>query len=349
MNPLNRFACALLAGSSVLLAGCWERPPIDTSQNGFRGTAMVQMSNPRVVEAGGGLVLPQPSSPPSPGGPSAGSAYKNVKVLNDLDVGSFTRLMVSMSNWIAPNESCAYCHKPGEDFSSDSLYTKVVARRMLTMTRHINTDWKNHVADTGVTCYTCHRGNPVPQQVWFTDPATLATLANAGNRYMQNAPSKAAGLASLPVDPFTTFLLQSGEIRMTGPDALPSGHKASIQHTEWTFSLMTHMSKGLGVNCTFCHNSRAFNDWEGSTPQRSTAWYGIRMVRDINVKFMEPLASSFPPERLGPLGDAPKANCATCHQGVSKPLGGAQLLADHPELGPRMATTTASASTGRKR
>ena len=39
---------------------------------------------------------------------------------------------------------------------------------MIQMTQHINADWKTHVAETGVTCYTCHRGNTVPAEIWFT-------------------------------------------------------------------------------------------------------------------------------------------------------------------------------------
>ncbi len=41
---------------------------------------------------------------------------------------------------------------------------------MLQMTRAINAQWKQHVADTGVTCYTCHRGQPVPAEVWTKNP-----------------------------------------------------------------------------------------------------------------------------------------------------------------------------------
>ena len=37
--------------------------------------------------------------------------------------------------------------------------------------------------------------------------------------------------------------------------------------------------------------------------------------------------------RLGPTGDAPKANCTTCHQGAYKPLYGANMLDDYPSLG----------------
>ncbi len=82
---------------------------------------------------------------------------------------NFTRLMASITTWVAPRQGCAYCHDVN-NMASDALYTKVVARRMIQMVQHINSDWKSHVAETGVTCYTCHRGNPVPPNIWFTDP-----------------------------------------------------------------------------------------------------------------------------------------------------------------------------------
>jgi photosynthetic reaction center cytochrome c subunit len=69
-----------------------------------------------------------------------------------------------------------------------------------------------------------------------------------------------------------------------------------------------------------------------STPQRATAWYGIRMVRDLNNNVMLPLKDLLPAERLGPTGDVPKIYCATCHQGSNKPLYGAPMLKDYPEL-----------------
>ncbi|MBC7994320.1 MAG: photosynthetic reaction center cytochrome c subunit, partial [Rhizobacter sp.] len=116
----------------------------------------------------------------------------------------------------------------------------------------------------------------------------------------------------------------------------------STKQTEYTYGLMMHMSQSLGVNCTFCHNTRSFADWDSSTPQRGTAWYGIRMTRDLNSQYLTPLAGVYPANRLGPTGDAPKANCATCHQGAYKPLYGAKMLATHPELaGVRAAVTPA--------
>jgi photosynthetic reaction center cytochrome c subunit len=93
------------------------------------------------------------------------------------------------------------------------------------------------------------------------------------------------------------------------------------------------MSQALGVNCTYCHNTRSFLSWDQSTPQRATAWHGIRLVRDLNRDYLTPLQAEYPPARLGPLGDAPKLNCATCHRGAYKPLFGAAMLQDYPELG----------------
>jgi photosynthetic reaction center cytochrome c subunit len=95
---------------------------------------------------------------------------------------------------------------------------------------------------------------------------------------------------------------------------------------------MVHMSESLGVNCTYCHNTRNFASWEESRPQRVTAWHGIRMARDLNNDYMTPLTDTFPANRLGPKGDVAKVNCTTCHQGAYKPLYGAAMAKDFPEL-----------------
>ena len=145
----------------LVLAGC-ERPSPETVQSGYRGTGMAQVYNARLLAVKTEKNQP-PVAIPSPGsdGPKAAQAYKNVKVLGNLSVGEFNRLMVSMSSWVAPQEGCAYCHAL-PNFEDDSKYTKVVARRMIEMTQHSNSDWQPHVAQTGVTCYTCHPAKPVP-------------------------------------------------------------------------------------------------------------------------------------------------------------------------------------------
>lgn len=322
---------ALVLGGCALLTGC-ERPPVETVQGGYRGLGMMEVNNPRTVGAKvASNQVPEPSPAVPAGGPLASATYQNVKVLNDLSVGEFTRLMVAMTSWVAPKEGCAYCHS-GTDFASDALYTKVVARRMLQMTRHINSGWKSHVANTGVTCFTCHRGQPVPARAWFKDPGPVTAQGMLGNRAGQNDPAPQVGLTALPFDPFTPFLDQANPIRVASTTALPAGNRHSIKQTEWTYALMMHISQSLGVNCTYCHNTRSFFEWDGSTPQRAVAWHGIRLVRDLNKDYLEPLQSTFPKNRLGPLGDVAKVNCATCHQGVYKPLYGASMLKDYPEL-----------------
>ncbi|MFM1987361.1 MAG: Photosynthetic reaction center cytochrome c subunit precursor [Pseudomonadota bacterium] len=337
-----RLTKLVLAAAAVgtLLAGC-ERPPIDNVQVGFRGVAMEQNYNPRlmakVIEAN----QPPEALPPVPSdGPKAKQVYQNVKVLGDLSVGEFTRVMAAMSLWVAPKEgpeaSCVYCHNPA-NFADDSKYTKIVARKMVQMTQTINTKWQSHVAQTGVTCYTCHRGEPVPSQVWFDPtPRTHDVKGMLGDRALQNEPADSVKLASLPYDPFGPYLKStkdSAPIRVQGDTALPTGNRASIKQTEFTYSLMVHMSDSLGVNCTYCHNSRAWNDWSQSPPQRATAWYGIRMARELNTDYMLPLTDVFPANRKGEMGDVPKVSCGTCHQGAYKPVFGAKMAKDHPELG----------------
>jgi photosynthetic reaction center cytochrome c subunit len=260
--------------------------------------------------------------------------YQNVKVLGDLSVGEFTRVMVSMTQWIAPEQGCGYCHNL-QNFADDSMYTKVVARRMTQMTQHLNASWKNHVADTGVTCYTCHRGQAVPNQVWFAPDDSKLAKGMLGQRNGQNEPAASVGGSSLPKDPFTAYLQKDTPIRQISQTALPQGINStgsSTQMTEGTYGLMMHMSTGLGVNCAFCHNSRNFSDWKQSPPQRVTAYHGIRMVRELNNEFITPLTSTFPRNRLGPKGDVAKVNCATCHQGAYKPLYGEPMAKLYPEL-----------------
>jgi photosynthetic reaction center cytochrome c subunit len=258
--------------------------------------------------------------------------YQNIQVLDDLSLGEFTRVMLAMTAWVAPEQGCTYCHAE-DNLADDSKYQKVVSRRMLQMTRHINTDWTSHVAQTGVTCYTCHRGKNIPANIWFTDPGPKQAPAMARTPTGQNYASNATAVTSLPYDPFALFLRDApANIKVISATSLPNGSDRNIKQTEATYGLMMHMSQGLGVNCTFCHNSRSFAEWNQSTPQRATAWYGIRMARDLNVAYLEPLQGTFPANRLGPLGDVPKLNCATCHQGVNKPLKGVSHLADYPEL-----------------
>ncbi len=334
MNILLWFGGVILFffAVAILFMPGWDVPPIDSVQSGYRGTGILQVYNPRTLSADAvNHEVPEPL-PPSAGGPAASMIYQNVEVLGDLSLLEFNRLMQAMTNWVSPEEGCAYCHNEA-NYASDEVYTKIVSRKMLQMTQEINSAWQGHVANTGVTCYTCHRGNPVPEHYWFRGgPETEMLSEMLGDRAGQNIASSQAVLSSLPQDAFTPFLEDDREIRVIGDTALPTGNRRSIKQTEWTYSLMMHMSDSLGVNCTFCHNSRNFADWSQSSPQRVTSWYGINMVQAINTDWIVPLDDVFPAHRKGPQGDVFKANCATCHQGAYKPLYGVSMLPDYPNL-----------------
>jgi photosynthetic reaction center cytochrome c subunit len=316
---------------AIIAVLTFSRPPVTVVQEGYRGTGQQLLFTPtQVANALGNNVVP-PMLPAINGGPLAGTVYKNVQVLKYVSTGAFTRLMVSMTNWVAPARGCGFCHVAG-NFASDALYTKVVARRMLQMTIATNVTYANHVGPVGVTCYTCHRGNAVPANVWFSGPTPGSSHGLAEVNMGKNLPAAAANYSSLPSDPFTPFLLNNENIRVSGQTALPSGNRQSIKQTDWTYALMMHYSQALGVNCEFCHNSRAFNDWSQSSPQRVKAFYAEAMLRDLNSNYMVPLTQIFPVSLRGAQGDVAKANCATCHQGAYKPLLGAPMAQYFPEL-----------------
>ncbi|WP_199484260.1 photosynthetic reaction center cytochrome PufC [Thiocapsa marina] len=318
---------------SLGLVGCDRTESV---QWGPRGTSAIHIDRPSRLQAEAdlhGIPAPEPRDPPDPAIPLATEVNENVQVLTDLDALEFARLMQAMSTWIAPEQGCEYCHNT-ENLASDEKYTKVVSRQMLRMTRDINSNWKSHVAGTGVTCWTCHRGQAVPSEIWFTNLGpTTPSAGISGNKAGQNtAGVQAIGNASLPFDPLTPFLEGDTQVSVQGTTALPSDNRNSIKKAEWTYALMMYMSNSLGVNCTYCHQTRAMGVWEQSTPQRVTAWHGIRMVRDLNGDYLNPLKTLYPPERLGATGDAPKVACDTCHKGAFKPLLGVSMLGDYPEL-----------------
>lgn len=317
------------------LAHYMEGLPVDSEQVGYRGTGIVQVDNPR-IEAD----LAEENQPPDsfgsvePGGPLASEIYENVQVLGDLTEDEFNHLMLGITQWVAPNEGCAYCHNL-ENLALDDIYTKVVARRMIQMTMAINSEWGDHVAPAGVNCYTCHRGQHVPENIWVEDSRPQAGGFSA-NRNGQNLGSEINAYTSLPYDALQQLVTaDAAEIRVQPRNGLPIFDQPlnPIQQTEVTYSLMMNMSQGLGVNCTYCHNSRAFYDWNESSPARVKAWHGLEMVQNLNQEYLIPLGAALPDHRKGPMGDAPKAQCSTCHNGIPKPMYGANMLEDHPELG----------------
>ena len=332
----------VVAGIAVALLFTFQLPPVVNIQRGYRGTAMVMHYDPKAIQAAiPKNQIPEPEPAIDPAGTPSSEAYQNIKVLNNLDSNEFLRLMSAITSWVEPETGCAGCHSV-ENMAEDSQYQKLVARRMIQMTWYINSEWKSHVGATGVTCYTCHRGQPMPAGTWYTEPSA-ASKGYAAASVGENHPSSVAGLSAYASDPLTPFLLNSNTIRVQSTSALPTGDRQSIEQTNWTYALMIHFAQSLGVSCNYCHNSRAFGQWSQSTPQRVTAWYGIRMVRDLNGQFLLPLHDTFPRGRLGAIGDSPKISCQTCHQGAYKPFFGASPLVGYPELAAPVVAASAPA------
>ena len=344
---MKRNLIASAATLPLLLSAC-EIGPKQSNQTGYRGTGMQQVNNPRLYRAAAAAIPANVYATPDDSGPRANATYKNVQVLGGVSTDRFNHFMAQMNNWVAPQSGdpaqagCNYCHNP-DNMASDEKYTKVVARRMIQMTQNINANYTQHVQGTGVTCWTCHRGNAVPKYKWALSAPEGDTIV--GNRHGQNAPAQTVAFASLPNDPFSTYLTASGVngIRVASNSPYPQpDHVVSVKTAEKTYGLMMHISQGLGVNCTYCHNTQSFRAWNLSSKARATAWYGLRMVAATNSEYIGPLASVFPAThpggtelyRKGPMGDVYKINCATCHQGVNKPMNGVSMRAENPVLWP---------------
>ncbi len=327
--PILGMVAAIALGVVAVLT--LDRPPVTTVQRGYRGTGMELDYTAHQIATTFKTNQAPAVMPQTAVGPAAGTIYQNVQVLKNVPASAFAGIMVSMTQWVAPQQGCGYCHVAG-NFASDAKYTKRVARRMIQMTIYINSHWKQHVKNVGVTCDTCHRGNNAPSQVWFSGVPSMAKGGLAEGFTGEGLPSAAADGSALASDPFTPFMVGHDKIRVTGSTALPDGNRASIQQTEWTYALMMSYSTALGVNCNYCHDTRAFSNWSESSPQRVEAYYGLHMVRALNDDYMVPLTGTFAHDMLGPNGDVAKINCSTCHQGAYKPLLGAKMAAQFPYL-----------------
>lgn len=327
----RNLAIAVVALGSLALAAC-ELAPKTSAQNGYRGTGM---NTVKVSAAAAAEEVPDPPyTPPGTEGDRAGAVYQNLQVLGDVSVDQFNYTMAALTEWVSPAQGCNYCHNPA-DMASDEVYTKVVARRMIQMTRALNANWSDHVGNTGVTCWTCHRGEPVPTEKWAMPAAPKGGITR--NRAGQNEPVSNSAYSSLPTAAVARYLLGGSspneDIRVVSKTSRPTGaHGLTTMESEQSYALMMHISQSLGVNCTYCHNAQSFQTWASSNPPRETAWYGVRMVRDINHQYITPLANVFPANRKGELGDPYKVNCATCHRGQNKPMGGYPMAKDYPAL-----------------
>jgi len=341
-NPTDIYKPAILvgvAGGAVFAAAmvvAWGQPfKTDSLQTGPRGTGM------SVPEFEADLAVPDPgiagflattSAPvvPQGGEQTAGAARDNVPPgLEGLTVENYDRLLAAMRDWTGIPDL----------FDDPASYQTSVGHVMIGMTQNLNENWAGHVnanKQVGVTCYTCHRGQPVPADIWYDLGDVAERMAGwSANQNMVTAQSQ---YTSLPSDALKTYLLDGEMIGVHDLDSRVAGVPGKdgypgIQNAERTYSLMNYVSNSLGVNCLFCHNSRAFYDGAQVTPQWGTESLGIQMVLELNNDYLVPVGGLLPEDRLGPVkGDAPKVACKTCHKGYQQPLQGTNVIKDWPEL-----------------
>ena len=102
--------------------------------------------------------------------------FKNLKVLpKDISPEALDKVMDGFKE--ALGVKCNFCHvkskeDPNEwDFAKDEKPEKDIARKMMRMTNRINKKYFHFNKSAGdevlqaVTCTTCHRGSPHPDQV----------------------------------------------------------------------------------------------------------------------------------------------------------------------------------------
>ena len=333
---------AVAAAVLVVAVPDWTHPPISAEQFG-PGPSMIQFNRGHMPEPVSQTApAPLPAAPA--GGPAATAVYKNVQVLTDVSASEFMRLQQAFTDWVSPGQGCAFCHT-GEDYASDAKPQKQTARLMLQMVRHVNADWASHVNPAGVTCYTCHRGQPVPAEAWFPHVPRPATAIAAKQDNWNEAADNVRKF--FPDAGWDLFMLGNEPISVQSTTALPSNTVAEQVVAKRVYEMMMQYSDGIGVNCGYCHNSRAFEDWSQSTPQRWVGQTGLDMTRELNREFLQKVHPLLPQSRervgetslpvlparqSGPLPADGFVICATCHLAQPQPLGGVNMVNDYPGL-----------------
>ena len=333
----------LLGAAFLIFVPTWTGAPRAATETGVSGNA--QFEPLATFDA---INKAPPALPPAAtGGLMATAVYKNVQVLTDVTAAEFMRTQQALTDWVSPKQGCDFCHA-GNDYVSDAKPTKAAARVMLQMTRHMNADWSTHVAPSGVTCYSCHRGQPVPSESWFPQtPPPKHALIEAQDNWQESGDTVRK---FFPDAGWAEYYLQDEPIAVLSATALAGSHTiGSFDETKRIYEMMMQQSDGIGVNCGYCHQSRNFADWNESTPMRWNGFTGIRMVRDLNKNFLLTIGQLVPQTReltkqnslpVIPARQSGLQNgngltvCKTCHYGVPKPLNGVNMVHDYPALTP---------------
>jgi photosynthetic reaction center cytochrome c subunit len=122
---------------------------------------------------------------------TAEQRYKNIQIFKGLPAAQLEPAMAFIAGSLGVK--CNYCHV--NPFDKDDKPTKLVARRMIKMVFDLNKGSFN--GERAVSCFTCHRGNPIPVSVpvvganpWASSSAskpetTLPAVKEILARYVQ--------------------------------------------------------------------------------------------------------------------------------------------------------------------
>jgi photosynthetic reaction center cytochrome c subunit len=164
-------------------------------------------------------------------GKTASQYYKNVKVLKDIPAIDIHPAMEYIM--VGLGVGCAYCHDV-RHFDNDDKPQKKTARNMIQMTFALNsTIFDNQLR---VTCFTCHRGQPLPSASPVLSPekgpeglapaGTYASVVVPGIALSSSmAPEKASASA-------TTAPAGAPAVAKAPPVALPSVDEIFAKYTQ---------------------------------------------------------------------------------------------------------------------
>ncbi len=287
-------------------------------QNGFRGTAMAQVPYPR-SRRGHQAGQPRAGTRRS-GEPARNSPVRRTRTFRSSRTSASTSSIADgFDDGMGQPRARLYLLSQHRELPTTVSIQKKVARRMLQMTQLINSSWKeNHVGGAGVlTCYTCHRGQPVPANIWFT-----IRVRTAGRVHRPQYNGRTWRRRQLVLHRCLRYAHRvsrrtrtSTTTRLGQRDDGAADHQgqADTGRRETPYGLMIHMSEGLGVNCTFATThgpSRTGLRAPHSGPRlaRYPDWYGTSR------QLSRAAAVLLPAEPPRCSGRRSKVNCTTMPQ-----------------------------------
>ena len=300
---------AVVVVVAVVKGPDWHAPGVHGTQMGYRASSSVQFAS-RAEGVPINVDLPETLPPAATGGPKATEVYKNVKVLTDVSAAEFMRLQYAITARVSPKQRCGFCNE-GTNWVSDAKPTQ-----------------------------------PIPAELWLPrQPAPV----NLGVSKQEDTWNEAADTVTrfFPNNGYAEYYLQDHPAAGQSVTALRTNRVANTVVFNRLYQTMMQMSLQIGVNCGYCHNSRAWADWSQSSPYRWVGYYSLNMMRDLNRTYLLPFAQIIPQQRelihetkvpvipgfqAGQQSGNALLTCETCHYRLTKPLNGVNMVKDYPGL-----------------